>query len=302
MTDMAAAYHRLSANARGAVWMLASALTFTAMTTLIKYLGEDYSPALQTFYRQGAGVLIMAPLILRNPAAAFRTTRPGILLFRSLAGVLALVLAFYAYQKMPLAEANALSFTRTLWIVPLAVFVLREQVGPWRLGATLVGFAGVLLMLRPSVANALGLPALAALASALLLAGTVTGMKIMTRDHSILVLVSWGAVLGFVLAIPLAVLEWRWPTLADLSLLCTMGGLGLLNQVCYIKGMAVGEAAAMAPIDYTRLVFAIVIGLLAFGETPNLVTMAGAAIVIASTLFITLRETRLGKQPAPTPD
>jgi len=299
MTDFGAAYGRLSANVRGALWMLASAVTFTLMTSLIKFLGDDYSPALQTFYRQAAGLAVLLPLIARNPGAAFRTSRPGILLFRALAGTLGLILAFWAYQEMPLAEANALSFTRTLWIVPLAIFVLREKIGPWRLGATLVGFGGVLIMLQPSIANAVGWPAAAALSSAALFAMTVTGMKVMTRDHTVTVLMVWSAVLGFVLAIPLAVLEWRWPGPFDLFLLALMGVLGLATQLCYIKGMALGDAAAMAPIDYTRLVFAILFGLILFQEVPNWITMLGALIVIASTLVITLRELHFKQEPPP---
>ena len=288
---------QLSPNLRGALWMIASAATFTVMTTLIKYLGGDYPPALQTFYRQAAGLLVMVPLIIRDPITTLRSNRPGILLFRSAAGTLGMILSFYAYQMMPLAEANALSFTRTLWIVPLAIFVLREHVGPWRLGATFVGFGGVLLMLQPVVSSDATLPAMAALAAAALFAMTITGMKVMTRDHGAIVLTTWSAILGFVLAIPFAFANWRWPTLLDLFLLFLMGSLGLATQFCYIKGMSVGDAAAMAPIDYTRLIFAIVIGFLFFHETPNAVTMAGAAIVIASTLFITLREAQ-AKQTA----
>ena len=299
MVDLGATYGRLSANMRGALWMLASAITFTLMTSLIKYLGADYSPALQTFYRQAAGLLVLAPIIVRDPVGAFRTSRPGILLFRSLAGTLGMVLAFWAYQEMPLAEANALSFTRTLWIVPLAIFVLGEKVGPWRLGATLIGFGGVLIMLQPSIANAVGWPAAAALSSAALFAMTITGMKVMTRDHSVTVLMVWSAVLGFVLSIPLAVTEWRWPDPVDLALLAAMGVLGLVTQVCYIKGMALGDAAAMAPIDYTRLVFAILFGLVLFHEVPNLVTMLGALVVIGSTLVITLRDLHSKQRPPP---
>jgi drug/metabolite transporter (DMT)-like permease len=102
--------------------MLASSITFTVMTMLIKFLGEDYSPSLQTFYRQLAGLIVLLPVILPNPREVFRTTRMGILLFRSGAGTVGMILAFYAYQKLPLADANALSFTRTLWVVPLAAF------------------------------------------------------------------------------------------------------------------------------------------------------------------------------------
>jgi len=276
--------------------MLASALTFTVMTMLIKLLGADYPAALQTFYRQLAGLLVMLPLILADPRAAFRTTRPGVLLFRALAGTLGMILGFYAYQKIPLADANALSFTRTLWVVPLAALVLKERVGPRRIAATIIGFLGALLMLQPAAAHGsfASLPALAALASAFLLAATITGMKFMTRDHTTTTLMAWAATLGFVLSIPPALFVWRWPTPSDLLLLALMGVLGTITQACYIKGMSEGDAIVMAPLDYTRLVFAIVLGYLWFSEVPNSLTLLGAGIIIASTLYITVRESRLG--------
>ncbi|GFE78251.1 multidrug transporter [Steroidobacter agaridevorans] len=298
MKNLTARYHRLHRNSRGTLWMLASAASFTVMTMLIKFLGEDYSAPLQTFYRNAAGLIVMIPLIARNPRQTFRTSRPGLLLFRATAGTVGMILGFYAYQKMPLADANALSFTRTLWLVPLAAFVLKEPVGPRRIAATLVGFFGALLMLQPSSASGFGLPAAAALLSALLIALTVTGMKVMTRDHTTMTLMAWSAVLGFVLTIPGALLAWRTPNWSDLVLLSGLGILGLVNQACYIKGMAEGDAMVMAPIDYTRLIFAIVLGYALFGEVPNSVTMLGAGVIIASTLYITWREAQLG-QPKP---
>jgi drug/metabolite transporter (DMT)-like permease len=283
----------LAPNVRGALWMLASAVGFTVMTTLIKFLGDDYSAALQTFYRQTAGLVVLAPWIMRDWRGAFRTTRPGILLFRSAAGTLGMILAFYTYQEMPLADANALSFTRSLWLVPLAFFVLHEKLGPRRIGAALVGFAGVIIMLRPGMGGeAMGLPALAALASALLFALTITGMKVMVRDHSPFVLLVYSAVLGFVFALPGAFIGWRWPSPQDLGLLAAMGVMGTITQGCYIKGMQIGDAAAMAPIDYTRLVFAALAGFILFSEIPGVWTMIGAGIVVASTLYITWREQR----------
>jgi drug/metabolite transporter (DMT)-like permease len=285
-------------NLQGALWMIASALGFTAMTTLIKFLGDDYPAALQTFYRQLAGFLVLLPIIIRRRGAAFATTRPGILIFRSAAGTLGLILSFYAFQKMPLADANALSFTRTLWLVPLAAFVVREHVGPLRIGAAVIGFVGVLIMLRPGAGGefAIDLPAMAMLASSFLFALTITGMKVMTRDHSPTVLLVWSATLGLVMGIPGAFFAWRWPEPFDLFLLAAMGVLGTLTQACYIKGMAIGDAAAMAPIDYIRLVFTVIVGLTLFHEVPSIWTIAGAGVVVASTLFITWRESRAGKK------
>lgn len=284
-------------NVRGALWMLGSALGFTAMTVLIKFLGDDYPASLQTFYRQAAGLVILLPIIVRRGRAAYATTRPGILFFRSAAGTLGMILSFYAFQKMPLADANALSFTRTLWLVPLAAFVVREAVGPLRIAAAVVGFLGVLLMVRPGAGGefALGLPALAMLSASFLFALTITGMKVMTRDHSPTVLLVWAATLGFIFAIPGAVIAWRWPEPLDLALLCLMGVLGTITQACYINGMREGDAAAMAPIDYTRLVFTVAAGFLIFHELPSVWTMAGAGVVVASTLFITVREQQVAR-------
>ena len=288
----------LTPNLIGAGWMLGSAVCFTAMTTLIKYLGAGYSPALQTFYRQLAGVIILLPLIARDWRRAFYATRPGILLFRSAAGIAATILSFYAYQALPLADANALSFTRALWLTLLAFFTLGEKLGVLRIGATLAGFAGVLVMLAPGghAGLSFGLAQLAALTASFLFALTITGMKVVTRDHSPFTVLVWAVFLGLAFSLPPALFSWRWPHPIDLMLLGTMGVLGVGAQACYIRGMQVGDAAAMAPIDYTRLVFAVGTGFILFHEVPGLRTIAGAAIVIAATLLITWREHHLARK------
>ncbi|WP_245620147.1 DMT family transporter [Phenylobacterium immobile] len=282
----------LPPNARGALWMVASAGCYSTMTSLVKYLGEDYPAPLQIFYRQLASFLVLLPLILKHRGAIYATTKPWALSGRALSQTVGLILAFYSFQHMPLADANALSFTRTLWIVPLAAFVLREKIGPLRLGAALVGFCGVMVMIRPGASGdfAMGWPAVAALSSAFLLAFTVTGTKFVSRDHSPNTLLVWSVTLGLFLGLPGAFMTWVWPAPLDLALLFTMGAVATLNQYCFINGMKAGDAAAMAPIDYLRLVFAAAIGFFVFHEIPSIWTIAGAAIVVASTLFITWRE------------
>jgi drug/metabolite transporter (DMT)-like permease len=116
----------------------------------------------------------------------------------------------------------------------------------------------------------------------------------MTRDHTTLNLMAWSTVLGLVLATPPALLVWQWPTAFDLMLLAAMGVLGTITQAFYIKGMSEGEALVMAPLDYTRLIFSVILGYLFFSEIPNTLTLAGAGVIIAATLYITIRESRLG--------
>ncbi len=284
--------------------MLASAATFTVMATLIKFLGGDYPPALQAFYRQAAGFVVLLPWMARDWRGTFRTSRPWIVIYRSAVGSVGMILGFYAVQELPLADANALSFTRALWIVPLAMFVLREQVGPARIGAALVGFGGVLVMLK-SLADQghdiFGWPQLAALASAAMFATTITGLKSLTRDHSSFSLLAWAQLLGILFILPPALLVWRWPTPTEFALLVAMGAIGAITQACYIKGMEVGDAAAMAPIDYTRLVFATAIGFVLFHEIPGVLTLVGAAIVVGSTLIITWREHVIAHRDPPAP-
>jgi drug/metabolite transporter (DMT)-like permease len=94
--------------------------------------------------------------------------------------------------------------------------------------------------------------------------------------------------------LPPALTVWAWPSFVDFMLLSAMGVLGAITQACYIKGMSIGDAASMAPIDYTRLIFASILGYAMFGDIPNQITLLGAAIVIGSTLYITIREVKTG--------
>ena len=287
----------LSDTLRGALWMLAAAVTFTIMTSLIKFLGRDYPAPLQAFYRQAAALLALAPWLLRAGPRGFATSRPGILIFRAGAGTLGMILQFYAFQKMPLAEGNALSFTRALWLVPLGAFVLGETIGLHRIGAAVVGFVGVLIMLDLGPGGvAIGVPQLCMLASSFLFALAVTGMKTLMRDHAASTLLYWSATLGLILTLPLGLLYWRWPTPVDLGLLCLMGVISTINQACYIKGIEAADATAMAPIDYTRLIFAGAVGYFVFHEAPGVQALIGAAVVIASTLYITWREHVIAKR------
>jgi drug/metabolite transporter (DMT)-like permease len=283
----------MTANLRGALWMIASALTFTLVTSLVKFLGTDYSASIQAFYRSAAGLLVLLPFIARDWRAAYVTHNLPGLVFRSASGTIALILSFYAYQHLPLAEANALSFTRTLWIALMAAVFLKESFGAARFAATILGFAGALLMLLPGGGSAeFSLATGAALAAAVLYAFTIVSLKFMTRDHSAFTLVVWGSTLGFVFSLPPALLTWRWPPVRDLSLLGFMGVIGVITQICYVKGMHIGEASVMAPIDYSRLVFAVLIGLIVFGEHPTTATVAGTCVIIVATLFIQWHERR----------
>lgn len=294
---MSASHKRLPHNVEGALWMLMSSVSFVAMTTLIKYLGSDYPAQVQNFYRQLASLLVVAPFVLRAPVRTLRTNRIGVLLFRSAAAAVGMILMFYSYQRLPMADANALSFTRPLWVTLLAALVLRETLGVHRIGAVLAGFVGVIIILRPGGDHlAYGWPQAAALISSFMLALSITGMKSLTRDHSPFTVLAWSAILGVLFSLPLALPVWRWPSPGDLVLLFLMGAMGVINQTIFIKGMSVGDAAAMAPLDYIRLVLSVGVGFFLFAELPDMATLAGALVIVVSTLYITFREVNQARQ------
>ena len=272
-------------NQRGALWMLGSAATFVAMASLVKALGGSYPATLQLFYRQLAGTLVVLPLILREGKGVLRSPRPWLVVSRSLLSVTGISLMFFAYEHLPLADANALSFTRPLWVVLLAALLLREPLGARRIVSALAGFAGVLLIVNPLRATP-SVASLAALASALVLGWSITGIKSLTSDHSTMTIVTLSALLGLVLSFPLALPVWRWPSGRDLLLLVLMGWFGVVNQMCYVKAMSLGDAGVMAPMDYMRLLFAVLAGWLFFGDLPDARTLVGAGLIIAATLYV----------------
>lgn len=267
--------------------MLASALSFTVEASLIKTLGAHYPAVVVLFWRQAVCVLLLAPLVMRDWRAVLSTSRPGLMALRSTVGIAGILLAVVAYSALPLADANALSFTRILWMALFAAVILREGFGPGRVAATIAGFVGVLILLQPGVEGAeIGWGHAAALGAAFLTAVAILSVKVMARDHSVLTLTTYAAGLGLILSTPFAATVWVPPAVGHLPALLGVGVFGLATLWCYTRGMQLGQALVMAPIDYTRLVFAIVAGLLVFGDHPSVVSMIGAAIILVSTLYL----------------
>ena len=296
-----AARPALTANMRGVLWMLASAACFTVMATCIKLLAvRDYSESQMLFFRAGAGALLLAPVLLRTGLSAMATPRPWAMARRCIGSAFGVLLGFYAFANMPLATAQSLSFARSLFVVVLAMLILREKVGPWRQGALVVGFAGILIMLRPGD-MALDLAAAASLGSAMLLAYTIVTVKDLSRDHSTLSLVLWMNLATTVLALPLAFFAWRTPSWPDAAIFATLAVAGVFAQTAFTRGLAAGEASLMALMDYVRLPLAALAGLIVFHELLDFWTVLGAFIVISSTIFITVREAVLEKRRAPPP-
>lgn len=290
----------LSPNATGAVWMLGSALSFAVMAVLVKMLGPDVGLGTVIFWRSFMGVVAVLPFALHAGPSVWASARPGRMAMRSLWGTIGFFAGFHALMHLPLADSQALSFSRTLFITILAVIVLKEKVAWRRWTAVGIGFAGVALMTRPGAAFELA--TLTALVSAFAFAFALVTVKDLTRDHAPLTLVIWGNVVTAVAGLPFLLLDPVVPEARTLGLLLAMGLAGVAAQSCYVRALSTGDASLMGLMDYVRLPLMALAGWLIFAERPDPLAMAGAAIVIVSTLYITVREARVGAARPPAPE
>jgi len=293
-------FSRLPANLRGALWVLASAVLFTVMQVLVKLLGGALHPFEVAFFRALTGVLFIAPVILRTGVAGFRASRPGLMILRGIVGSTAMLCGFYAIANLPLADATSISFARALFVVPLAILMLGETIGPRRIMATLVGFIGVLIISWPSGTIELG--TLAAVGNAFFVALAIIFVKILSRTDSTSTLLFYSGLIGVITTAIPAALYWQWPNANEFLLLFLMGGVGVAAHSCFIRAYAVGEASALAPLDYSRIIFSTAAGFFIFTTIPGWQTAVGAVIIASSTLYITLREAKVSDVDTAPPD
>lgn len=289
----------LPANARGSAFMVLSSLTFAVMATFIKLLGRDLPVVEILFFRQMFVLLLVSPAIVRGFPGVVKTSRWPVHLTRSCLAFVAMTAGFTALVHLPLAEATAISFARTLFTTVLAIVFLREVVGWRRWTATLVGFLGVVVVARPSPEH-FNEYALLALLAALFVAALQIALRSLARTERPLTIMTYQNVaLSILLAGP-TVYFWVTPSLEQLAVLAVVGGIMSIVQWSMIKAYGVGDASAIAPMEYGRLVFAAVAGFLVFAEIPTVYTWTGAALIIGSTLY-TLRRNAI-RRPAGEPE
>lgn len=289
-----AAWRALPGNTRGALWMLGSGLIFSVMAVLVKQLGQAIDTIEVAFFRCLFGLVVLLPFIVTHGRQMLTSSHLRIHAVRAIFGIVAMLCSYYAIARLPLAAYTALSFTKPLFATVLAVIILGETVRWRRWGATAVGFGGVLVMMRPG-AEAFDPAALFALGDALSIALLITLIKrVSAGEHPLAMLFYFGLFSVPLAAIPTAFV-WRTPDLEQALILVAIGALGAVAQGCFICAFRAGEASAVAPFDYLRLLFAGIAGYVVFAELPDGWMLAGAAVIVASTLYIARREARLGR-------
>lgn len=295
-------WKRQNGNVRGGLWMLIAALMFSIMVTVIKTIGSRLPIVEILFFRQLFMTLLVAPALARGLPGSLTTKRPDLQALRVFAATAAMTLGFSAFIHLPLSEATAIGFSKTMFITILAIIFLKEVVGIRRWMAVIVGFIGVLVMITPengwasfSGFNIWSLAALGGAAAAGLV--MVIIRKLTQVDQPITILSYQAIFVGLLMAAP-TIYYWVTPTLEEWFLLAFLGLVSVLAQMANIRAYKAGEATAVSSIDYTRLVYASLLGFIFFMEVPEMKTIIGATIIIAASLYTLNREAKRGRELA----
>lgn len=280
----------LTANARGALAALLAFAIYASHDVAVKILGAHYSPFQIIFF----GVLLGFPLVtvmLMNDRTDgnLRPRHPWWTLARTAATVITAAAAFYAFAELPLAQTYAILFATPLLITLLAIPILGERVGLRRGLAVLVGLIGVLIVLRPGQAD-LGAGHLAALTAAV--SGSLASLIVRKVGHEerSVVLLLYPMVASFLVAGALMPFVYRPMPVEHLGLLAIIAGFGFAASLLVIAAYRRAPAVIVAPMQYSQIIWATIFGLLFFDETPDLYTILGAGVIIASGIYIVLRE------------
>ena len=279
--------------------MLAGIAMFSVNDALGKWLLVDYSVAELLLIRSAAALVLLAPFIRNSGVVGFTTApRPALQVARVVLSALEVAMFFWAVSYLPLADAVTFYLAGPIYVTALSVVLLGETVGWRRWTAILVGFVGVVLALRPSAAS-FTLPALIALGGSIFFAILMITTR-MLRETSDTVLVSGQNVATLLFGAAFAPFGWVTPSFRDFMLLSLFGVLSMVALACVNRSLKLAPASVVVPYQYTMIIWAIMLGYAVFGDVPDLLTLAGAAIIIAAGLYIFWREQAQSRQKAPS--
>ncbi|MBP9692959.1 MAG: DMT family transporter [Alphaproteobacteria bacterium] len=283
---------------QGIFWMLVVCLISNLNDVLTKHVGSRLSGFEVAFFRFFFSTLVLLPFMAYRGKAAFVTHYPKAQCIRALLLMLAIAPWCYGVAALPLTLATTLSFTVPLFVLPLAKIFLKEHVGWQRGAATLFGFIGIILAMHPT-GDGFNPMALALVASAVMFATLdIINKKLLTEDETLLSMLFYSALGTAILGLIPALLTWETPTVQELFFLLLLGGGGSLILFCLLKAFAATEVSALAPFKYFELILSGIFGLIVFHEFPTASTFLGAAIIIPSTLYLAIFETRQQRKRA----
>lgn len=294
------AHAAVQRNGTGIALRVAAMACVAVLSALVKACAERGAPVLEIVFFRNAFAFI--PVLLytwkTTGFGVLKTNRLGGHAMRATVGLVGMVCGFTAVSMLPLTEATALAFASPLFMTAFSALILKEMVGPHRWGAVVVGFLGVLIMVRPDPTNMANMGALFGLLGAVGAAGAMITIREISRTEpgpTIVFYFTLAAMLFGLASLPFG--GWTIPDMTTLLMLIATGLVGGMGQLLLTEALRRAPVAVVAPFDYTQLVWACIIGYVFWDEIPRSATVVGALVVAASGVYILFRETRRFRTP-----
>ncbi|OGA42547.1 MAG: hypothetical protein A3G25_21680 [Betaproteobacteria bacterium RIFCSPLOWO2_12_FULL_63_13] len=281
---------------RGILWMLMATFFYASLYLAVRQSVKHLSVAEVAFFRAVLAAAMMLPWVVRSGLSCLRTDRLGLYIVRAAFLYGATMTWIYAVAHMPIADVTAILFAIPLFTVVLTFLFLGETVAPHRLAALAVGFVGVLVILRPGIID-VTLPVLVALASAVLFAASHASARALGKTENANAMVFYLYALGAPMALGPALWDWQNPNWSDTGWLIVIAALTLLAQQGLTRALIAAPAGVVMPLNFLQLPMVAVFGLALYGEMSDLWTWTGAAVICASSYYITRHETENARQP-----
>lgn len=282
---------------RALSWMLVATVAFSSMHALVRHITQELHFFEVAFFRNFFGLVALLPMFLRYGSAPLRTKRIGLLTLRGVLNIGAMFTFFYALSVTPLATVSALGFSAPIFATTLAMLLLGEVVRARRWAAIVIGFAGAMVIIRPGFAE-VNYGMLAVLLSSGLWALALMVIKVLGRTESSLTITVYMGVIMAPLSLGPALFVWQWPTLEQFAWLAGLGFVGAIAQWTMTEALRLGDTSEVMPMDFLKLIWAAVIGYLAFGEFPDLYTWIGGMMIFGGATYIAIRESESRRSAA----
>jgi drug/metabolite transporter (DMT)-like permease len=288
-----------TAHTRAALLMLGSTVFFALMALTIRLASKTLHTYEIAFFRNFFGLLALLPLLHRSGMGVLRTKQLPRYLLRSAIGVVSMLCGFWAIGHLPLAQAISLSYSTPLFVTIAAAIFLHEQVRLRRWTAVIVGFIGVLVIVRPGSAS-FTLGSLVALSAAVLSGIVAIQIKQLSRVDSADTIVLYTYLFWVPISLVPALFVWQWPQ--GIAWLWAVGAgiLGTGGQLLWTRALKLGDVSALTPISFMQLPIVAAAGWLLFGEEISHWTLIGAGIIFAANAYIAHREAQLARRAATT--
>ncbi|HEY8571986.1 DMT family transporter [Phenylobacterium sp.] len=286
--------------ALGIGYRVLAMVCMAGLSALVKWTGSRGIPVFEIIFFRNAFAFVPLGLYIWQTSgfSVLKTNRPVGHLVRSAIGLTGMVCGFSAVQLLPLTEATAIQFASPLFMTALSALILAEPVGRHRWGAVLVGFVGVLIMVRPAPGHFNAAGSTLAILSALGAAGAMVAIRQIATTEKGPTIVFYFTLAGTVLGLAGSAFHWVTPDPVTMGFLILAGLLGGVGQLFLTEALRVAPVGVVAPFDYTQLIWAAALGFLVWGELPHPATILGALVVAASGVYILHREMRRFRRPA----